>query len=114
MGILVAIGSDEVDLDALQVCLDGHDKKKKRCNNDNEDEDSTIAATRKQRFAFLQHYYKINCSCEGICLGASYVNNYKLFVSLIRQQEEQNISFSTRRSAFPININLQMHPLSPL
>ena len=64
VGILVAIGSDEVDLDALQVCLDDHDKKKKRCNNDNdnEDEDSTI---KQQR-----HSCKIiiNCSCEGICL----------------------------------------------
>ena len=28
-----------------KVCLDEHDTKKKRCNNDNEDEDSTIAAT---------------------------------------------------------------------
>ena len=82
----LAIGSDEVDLDALQVCLDEHDNKKKGCYNEDEDEDSTIAAAVADEEAKL----------------------------LLRQQEEQNISFSTRRSAFSNNINLQMHPLSPL
>ena len=47
VGILVAIGSEEVDLDTLQVCLDDHDKKKRRCNNNNDKEATTAAAAAK-------------------------------------------------------------------
>ena len=65
----LAIGSDEVDLDALQVCLDGHDKKKKRCNNDNEDEDSTIAATEDEE-AKIHIPTKLlqTAPAKGLCL----------------------------------------------